>query len=558
MSRRGFVFRLVVTIQGAALVGVFLLRYAVATLLASDGATWRAPLGRELLYAEGAALLVTGLVALRLSPVLRFLGAWNRAEAPAPGVARAARARALSYPFLFQIECLFLSLAVAAALLALSARDPGGIAALEAVHAVLGVAIALAIGCLLSGVLRAQLRSSVLSPIADQTPAAEARRGGEGVSVARELALTVALLGLIVVLVWGASAYAMAAQAAEQAIADERGRWLEQVVAPQVRALPAAQRLDAVAPLLDQDEAPFLLDREGRVVGPDPLPYDLAWSQVSALAGSGAVRLYRPEGSPVRILAVPLGIEDQVLCVAYPSRTHESPALRRVLRTGGGIALACLLLAVLVGGQAGLGLSRDLRRLLCGLGGGADPVQAARVQAGRIAYDEVEALAEALGEQRRRAEAQLDGLRSRVASLEKEGDEWRRLAAAAGATSASLIPAWDGVAVAPLVGHYDEQRAAFVRSGLLAGVAELRTRVLVIDLSGVTALSEALADCLARTARAVALMGRHVVLSGVGPEVAWSLAHMSADLGRLPARRDLGEALAYARTAPDAERQATE
>jgi rsbT co-antagonist protein RsbR len=113
-----------------------------------------------------------------------------------------------------------------------------------------------------------------------------------------------------------------------------------------------------------------------------------------------------------------------------------------------------------------------------------------------------------------------------------------------------------GVALTPLTGYYDQERAAHIRPSLLEGIDAAHVRVLLVDLAGVSEVSDALVDHLARAVRSIALMGCEVVLTGVGSDAAWSLAQRSADLGRLPSRRNVSEALAYAQAWLGGEREA--
>ncbi|MFZ6177174.1 PAS domain-containing protein [Nannocystis pusilla] len=114
--------------------------------------------------------------------------------------------------------------------------------------------------------------------------------------------------------------------------------------------------------------------------------------------------------------------------------------------------------------------------------------------------------------------------------------------------STPLIPISDQVVVMPLVGRLDRGRVEHVLQTLLDGVQRTRATVVILDVTGVAVVDAAVADALVRTARAVGLLGARVVLTGIRPEVAATLAALGTDLMGLVTRGTLQDGIRHAHT----------
>ncbi|MCY1004965.1 STAS domain-containing protein [Nannocystis pusilla] len=114
--------------------------------------------------------------------------------------------------------------------------------------------------------------------------------------------------------------------------------------------------------------------------------------------------------------------------------------------------------------------------------------------------------------------------------------------------STPLIPISDQVVVMPLVGRLDRSRVEHVLQTLLDGVQRVHAAVVILDITGVAVVDAAVADALVRTARAVGLLGARVVLTGIRPEVAATLAALGTDLMGLVTRGTLQDGIRHAHT----------
>ncbi|MCY1058650.1 PAS domain-containing protein [Nannocystis sp. SCPEA4] len=112
--------------------------------------------------------------------------------------------------------------------------------------------------------------------------------------------------------------------------------------------------------------------------------------------------------------------------------------------------------------------------------------------------------------------------------------------------STPLIPISDAIVVMPLVGRLDQVRVEHVMQTLLEGVQRVRAQVVILDVTGVAVVDDAVADALVRAARAVGLLGARVVLTGIRPEVAATLASLGTDLAGLVTRGTLQDGIHHA------------
>ncbi|XXT17154.1 STAS domain-containing protein [Sorangium sp. So ce429] len=139
--------------------------------------------------------------------------------------------------------------------------------------------------------------------------------------------------------------------------------------------------------------------------------------------------------------------------------------------------------------------------------------------------------------ERRRAEEERARLQEEVIQAQD---------AALARLSMPLIPLGDDVVVLPLIGPLEAQRARRVVEVLSRGIAERRTRIAIIDLTGVDELDPRSVEALLEAVRVAGLLGARVVLTGIRPEVAGRLAAGGADVGRLSVKGSLQSGIAFA------------
>jgi anti-anti-sigma regulatory factor len=185
-------------------------------------------------------------------------------------------------------------------------------------------------------------------------------------------------------------------------------------------------------------------------------------------------------------------------------------------------AAALGLFAGLVGMVNGTGLRRAMTA-----------TQAARSEAEAAAMSLAEANAQLETRVRERTEAletALTAQRAQAVALEQALAEQRSLSATIAELSLPIIPVRDDTLVLPLVGALDADRLEQLHPRLLAALGGQRTRVLIIDVTGVPVMDTEVAHSLLQVASAARLMGTRVVVAGIRPEVAQALVALGVNL----------------------------
>jgi rsbT co-antagonist protein RsbR len=112
--------------------------------------------------------------------------------------------------------------------------------------------------------------------------------------------------------------------------------------------------------------------------------------------------------------------------------------------------------------------------------------------------------------------------------------------------SAPLVPIADGVVAMPLSGPIDQGRVTQLIEVLLNGVVSHRASVVILDLTGVSALDADAAAALLRAAQGVRLLGAETVLSGIKAQSAQQIVALGVEMSALQAFGQLQAAIAHA------------
>lgn len=105
--------------------------------------------------------------------------------------------------------------------------------------------------------------------------------------------------------------------------------------------------------------------------------------------------------------------------------------------------------------------------------------------------------------------------------------------------STPLIPLSDDLVIMPIVGTIDSTRAQQIIEVLLEGINTYGSETAILDITGVRVIDTQVANALMRAAQAARLLGSQVILTGISPEVAQTLVHLSIDLNGIVTHRDL-------------------
>lgn len=109
--------------------------------------------------------------------------------------------------------------------------------------------------------------------------------------------------------------------------------------------------------------------------------------------------------------------------------------------------------------------------------------------------------------------------------------------------STPVVPITKGVAVLPLIGSINTERAALLMEEVLQKAAQLRLSHLLLDLSGVLTVDTMVADQIFKVINALSMLGVKASLIGIRPEVAQTMVTIGINIGELDVKANLEMAL---------------
>jgi rsbT co-antagonist protein RsbR len=105
--------------------------------------------------------------------------------------------------------------------------------------------------------------------------------------------------------------------------------------------------------------------------------------------------------------------------------------------------------------------------------------------------------------------------------------------------STPVLQVRERLLILPIIGVLDNQRAHQLTDQLLQGIRTHRAKVVVIDITGVPDVDQAVADHLVKTVDASRLMGASVIITGLSSEIAKTLVTIGVDLTKMDTIGDL-------------------
>ena len=112
--------------------------------------------------------------------------------------------------------------------------------------------------------------------------------------------------------------------------------------------------------------------------------------------------------------------------------------------------------------------------------------------------------------------------------------------------SAPLIPVLDQIAVMPLIGTIDTERAKLIMENVLDGVIRYRAQVVLIDITGVPIVDTMVAHHIIQASEAIRLIGSDCILVGIRPEIAQTIVNLGIDLKNYPTKASLQKGMELA------------
>ncbi|UTH75238.1 protoglobin domain-containing protein [Chromobacterium sp. IIBBL 290-4] len=102
---------------------------------------------------------------------------------------------------------------------------------------------------------------------------------------------------------------------------------------------------------------------------------------------------------------------------------------------------------------------------------------------------------------------------------------------------------WQDILLLPIVGIIDSQRSQSIMEGILNKISSTRSRVFIMDISGVAVVDSAVANHLVKITKATQLMGCESLVSGLSPAIAQTIVHLGIDTEQISTFSTLRDAL---------------
>lgn len=112
--------------------------------------------------------------------------------------------------------------------------------------------------------------------------------------------------------------------------------------------------------------------------------------------------------------------------------------------------------------------------------------------------------------------------------------------------STPVIPIWERVLLAPIIGTLTSDRAARMTDAILEKTAAGGADAVILDITGVRTIDTEAAQLLRNTVTAVRVLGARCIVTGIRATVAQTLIHLGITLDDIETRRKLSDALQIA------------
>jgi rsbT co-antagonist protein RsbR len=112
--------------------------------------------------------------------------------------------------------------------------------------------------------------------------------------------------------------------------------------------------------------------------------------------------------------------------------------------------------------------------------------------------------------------------------------------------STPVTPIWEGILLLPLLGILDSSRTQDVMNKSLIKISENRTKVFILDISGVASVDTAVANQLIKITKATQLMGCEAIISGISPAIARTIIELGVNVGEIKTTSTLRDAFEIA------------
>ncbi|MEH7209636.1 STAS domain-containing protein, partial [Priestia megaterium] len=109
--------------------------------------------------------------------------------------------------------------------------------------------------------------------------------------------------------------------------------------------------------------------------------------------------------------------------------------------------------------------------------------------------------------------------------------------------SVPVVPLAKEIAVLPLIGNIDMERANYLMEETLKSANRLQLQRLIVDLSGVYIIDTMVADQIFKVIDSLRFLGVETILTGIRPEVAQTIVSIGIDFSSLTIKSSLQKAI---------------
>jgi rsbT co-antagonist protein RsbR len=109
--------------------------------------------------------------------------------------------------------------------------------------------------------------------------------------------------------------------------------------------------------------------------------------------------------------------------------------------------------------------------------------------------------------------------------------------------SAPVILIKEGIAILPLIGAIDSDRATYILDKVVPKIAELKLNYLIVDFSGILTIDVEIARYLYQIENVLRLLGICTILTGLRPELARTIVNGGFDMSSIQTFSHLKRAL---------------
>lgn len=114
--------------------------------------------------------------------------------------------------------------------------------------------------------------------------------------------------------------------------------------------------------------------------------------------------------------------------------------------------------------------------------------------------------------------------------------------------SVPVVPITNYIAILPLIGDIDTERAQLLLEETLTKTRKMGISHLIIDISGVMIIDTMVANEIFHLIDALSLLGIHTIISGIRPEIAQTMVNLGLNVSKLEFRANLKQALTALKT----------